>query len=157
MQRRIGNIWSEFKHTDLLLITTNSTIVSGKLVMGAGIAKQASIIYPHLSTWAADEILKTSTPNEYGLIIPQNFRDGRDHRVGLFQTKTQWREDSKLNLIKKSTMMLVGWCKKHPDVRVDMNFPGIGFGRLREEDVLPVISSLPDQVYVWTLPKGPVV
>ena len=37
--------------------------------------------------------------------------------------------------------------------RVDLNFPGIGNGKLLMEDVLPVIDCLGDNVNVW-IKKG---
>jgi hypothetical protein len=50
---------------------------------------------------------------------------------------------------------LCAWCAEHPDASVHLNYPGIGNGRLRREDVLPIIALLPDQVTIWEyLPAG---
>jgi hypothetical protein len=33
--------------------------------------------------------------------------------------------------------------------KIAMNFPGIGWGGLNRLEVLPIISSLPDNVEIW--------
>jgi len=44
---------------------------------------------------------------------------------------------------------LAEWAIAHPDCRIDLNFPGIGNGRLSPDQVLPLIKQLPDNVHVW--------
>jgi len=52
-------------------------------------------------------------------------------------------------LIQRSAEKLTVWASAHPDCRIDLNFPGIGNGRLSPAQVLPVVGQLPDNVHVW--------
>lgn len=70
-QFQTGDIWTVYPTTDLILITTNSTLRrDGKLVMGRGIARQARDRFPrlakvlgqHISTHCGDQ-------GTYGLLI----------------------------------------------------------------------------------------
>ncbi len=36
-----------------------------------------------------------------------------------------------------------------PHITVALNFPGIGYGGLNRNEVLPIISILPDNVEIW--------
>jgi hypothetical protein len=57
-----------------------------------------------------------------------------------------------LELIRRSTAALCAWCANHPNAGVHLNFPDNGNGRLRREDVLPIVTQLPDQVAIWEYP-----
>jgi hypothetical protein len=151
MIREVGNMWTIFQKTDLLLVTTNSTIRSGRLVMGVGAAEQAALIYPTLPEWAATKISRLEDSHRYGLLLPD--ANSPSKKLGLFQVKMNPRDPALLELIKLSTMMLIRECKKNPTRRIDMNFPGIGYGKLSPSEVLSIISSLPDNVHVWEYPN----
>lgn len=151
-----GNMWSVYNESDLFCITCNSELNSkGELIMGKGIAKQAKEMFPldDLSFMLAYEIKHTCGPlGIYGLIIP-HYRVWRTHHIGAFQTKTYWRQPARLDIILRSTAALLEWIESHPEVkRVDLNFPGIGEGKLERSAVLPLIEVLPDTVHIWELP-----
>lgn len=140
-----GNIWEALALSDLLCITTNSTLMSnGELVMGAGIALQAKQRFPELPRQLGEIIRKTRP--FYGLVyLP--IEGGR--YLGAFQTKTHWRSPSTTDLIRRSTKMLAELAEANPYWRIDLNFPGIGRGGLPRSVVLPIIQALPDNVHVW--------
>ena len=52
-------------------------------------------------------------------------------------------------IIEKATELLNLLAENRPEQRWDINFPGIGNGYLKREDVLKIIENLPDNVYVW--------
>ena len=143
-----GNMWSIWSKTDLFLITTNSFVKhTGQLVMGAGIARQARDRFPGLDTTLGQAIRETCGHlGEYGLFISPRWPATR---LGLFQVKRHWSTDAILDLIHQSADQLTQWASTHPDCRIDLNFPGIGNGRLSPDQVLPVIKQLPDNVHVW--------
>jgi len=143
-----GNMWSIWSKTDLFLITTNSFVKhTGQLVMGAGIARQARDRFPSLDTTLGQAIRETCGHlGEYGLFISPRWPATR---LGLFQVKRHWSTDAILDLIHQSADQLTQWASTHPDCRIDLNFPGIGNGRLSPDQVLPVIKQLPDNVHVW--------
>lgn len=64
--------------------------------------------------------------------------------------KDHWQEDAKLSIIEESAICLDNWLfDMTSDIRVDLNFPGIGNGKLKREDVLPLLERLPDNVHIW--------
>ena len=71
-----------------------------------------------------------------------------NQNVGYFMVKDHWAEPAKLSIIEESVESLMGFLSDD-ERRVDLNFPGIGNGKLRREDVLPIIQRLPDKVHVW--------
>lgn len=142
-------MWDVFGNTDLFVITTNPIRrKDGAVVMGRGIALEAKKKFPHL-------------PYDFGTTLEHTDFQGRDpgfgiidfyeHQlVGYFMTKHHWRESSVLSVIENSTDDLIAFLTDGPiDYRVDLNFPGIGNGKLTRQDVLPIIQRLPDNVHIW--------
>jgi hypothetical protein len=142
-----GDLWGELGKAQLLLVTTNSTLsYRGGLVMGAGVARQARDRFPELPGIFADQCWQFGFPR-YG-VLPGAVYGGT--RVGAFQTKLHWRDPSPLDLIAESTAKLAAWIQRFDHgQRVALAFPGIGHGSLRVDQVLPIIESLPDNVYVY--------
>lgn len=150
---------------DLALITANSTTHSAnnELVMGLGIALMVKKMYPQLPAVLGAEIIaraKTAAPflyrdreycehgPPYKLLISPRWPEGK---LGLFQTKTRFYWPANLALIQDATVELMLWCMAHPDKKVHLNFPGIGCGQLPRNEVLPIVSRLPDNVTIWEL------
>jgi hypothetical protein len=74
--------------------------------------------------------------------------DGVDN-VLAFQTKTNWRNPADLNLIAYSAGQLDTLARKWKHATFHLNFPGIGLGGLREDEVEPIIRTLPENVVIW--------
>lgn len=150
-----GNMWDVFGQTDLFLITTNPIMRSdGAIVMGRGIAKQAKDRFPELPYKFAERYHDAVEEQQLADIMMPTFVgfigkfDGQ--LVGWFMTKRHWRDSSQIDVIVNSTRELTRLVKGAlPPMRVDLNFPGIGNGKLKREDVLPIIEQLPDNVHVW--------
>ncbi len=143
-----GDMWQALDEADLFCITTcNSIRNDGRLVMGAGIAKQAVHRFPGIDLEAAN-ILRVVYPSinpVYGLLqIPGK-------KIALFQTKGSWFSDSSLKLILRSTNDLSDWARNNPEKKAHLNYPGIGCGKLSRKTVSEVIEILPDNVTVWRL------
>ena len=162
----VGDMWSAWEESDLFLITTNGSFTaSGKLVMGRGIARQARDRFPGLDAALAKTLRVPS--RRYGLPCGMNPRSDcglcsrgipqgllvsprwPEAKLGLFQVKLRYWEDADLELIRLSTEMLLAWLKEHPDQRVDLNFPGIGCGKLSLDVVRPIIEVPPSSVHIW--------
>jgi hypothetical protein len=88
---------------------------------------------------------------DYGLLISPRWPAAK---LGAFQVKRHYSQAASLELIQRSTAALCTWCADHPDASVCLNFPGVGYGRLRRKDVLPIIVQLPDQVTIWEYPPA---
>lgn len=145
MRVRTGDMWSVFNEADLFLITANATItVEGKLVMGAGMAKEARDRFPGLDAALGKAVIARG--KRYGLLISSDWPRAK---LGAFQTKLHWKDPSQLSLISEGVGMLILWCKAHPNAHVHLNFPGIGHGNLPRTEVLKLLEPLPDTVTIW--------
>jgi len=146
MLRQVGNMWHEYTTAPdmLFLFTANNVVKDGRLVMGAGSAKQARDMFPGLDKEIGQVIIaKPSTyKGNYGVIIGSG-------NVGAFQTKKHYRDKSSEDIIRFSVNVLLAYCEKYSIIH--MPYPGIGYGGMSMEHVENIISVLPDNVHVWTL------
>ena len=150
-----GNMWDVFDNgdTDLFLITTNPTLrKDGAVVMGRGLALQAAKRFPSLPFDFGEKLIHPdfeTGPDNTGII--GNY--GPHHTsVGYFMVKSHWRQPAVLSIIQDSLVDLVhSWQAHDRHTRVDLNFPGIGNGRLKREAVLELLDKyLTSDVYhVW--------
>lgn len=149
-----GNMWDVFGKTDVFLFTSNPIVnADGLAVMGRGMAKELADRHPEVR-------------RDFGrLLYSWNYRGDRHkfcefvgvydgQHVGCFMVKQHWREPADKRMIQQSAASLEDWIQwrkdsDYPNSRFDLNFPGIGNGRLRREDILPIIERLPDTVHVW--------
>lgn len=139
-----GNMWLHSCNT--FLFTANNVVNQGKLVMGAGAAKQAKELYPTAPALLGAKILTRRNPQGfYGLAFCQQ----HNCRLGAFQTKYHWNGDSSLELIEASIRQLEIHAVSMPSQNFFLNFPGIGLGGLKREEVLPLLTTLPDNVTIW--------
>lgn len=144
-----GNIWSVYGRQDCFIFTGNSYLKqNGALVMGAGIAKEVRDKFPGLDMRFGKWIDK-QFGGHLGFFGFTAAKMKGGPKVGVFQTKRHFKDDSDLELIKKSVAALALWIRLHKPKRVDMNFPGIGHGNLNRDDVLEIINELPDVVNIW--------
>lgn len=149
-----GNLWDEIGKADLILVTTNAVVLQHRtpqsnlceLVMGKGVALQAREQFPDLPHLLGRAIARQKKHLQlYGVIIPEPTRSGV--LVGAFQTKINWRKPSTANIIGYSVMCLIAKASRYE--RIAMPFPGINNGQMSPEEVEPLLSDLPDNVYVY--------
>lgn len=136
---RTGNMWDFESEYDCMLVTTNAEInKSGELVMGKGAAKELKGRSPNFPRIIAEEI---DNRRIYGMIMLGKY--------GVFQVKFGFRERARLDLIAYSCGMLVEMASIDFMDTFSLNFPGIGWGGLKYDDVFPFVNTLPDNVEVW--------
>ena len=162
---KTGNVMDQIEIADLVLVTANSEVVKyNHLVMGAGAAKALADRFPKASTKFGNYVYNFWYYKVDYLIITLDIEDLLDYsgpkyvpkkyEVGIFQTKRSWKNPSSIELIKKSTLRLSSLAKSmYKDKTIALNFPGIGCGGLRREEVIPIIETLPDNVEIYELPK----
>lgn len=151
MQLKTGDMFRNLNpQVKALFVTTNSFVKrSGALVMGRGAALTAKRQYPGLDLALGKQVkARSGHLKRYGLVWIQ--RNGTPPIVGAFQVKYAWYDRANLDLIRYSTERLSEFAER-VDGLIYLNFPGIGNGKLAFDDVLPIVSTLPDNVYVWTL------
>lgn len=149
-----GNMWDCFGKVDLFLVTTNPIVnAKGELVMGRGIALEAKKKFPILPKKFADRYKEACHIQGYDdPMYPVNTGQGglfMGQPVGWFMVKHHWAENARLDIIEHSVRELGGLAESSPHRTYAVNFPGIGNGKLKREDVLPLLEVLPDNVHVW--------
>jgi len=146
MIHKTGDMLANLVSGDIYLVTTNSYIrKDGALVMGRGAAKQLATMFPRIPYLLGDRIDHLGEYN-VGVLTQTNepFLS-----LGAFQVKFHFGDAADLELITRSRDELHKLACE--DGRVfHVNFPGIGNGRLKYDDVLPIMEDLPDNVCVWT-------
>jgi len=151
------DLWADPKA--MVIVTTNGALrKNGSLVMGRGAALQAAQKFPGLDYTCGRAIKRSHATRDsqgnyiYGFIPVLGLTDTfipEIHGIhGIFQVKAHWSEQASLALIRASTLMLAGYAVGNPNVTFRMNFPGIGNGQLKQMQVEPIISMLPDNVVV---------
>lgn len=144
-----GNLW-DTPNLDVICVPTNAIVKRPdyRLVMSAGFAKQVLEKYPGVDYYLGSKIYRLRR-KVYGLVITDSFFPST---ICAFQTKINWENDSRLDVIGYSVIELLRFINKKPKPkRVDMAFPGIGLGNLDPDVVIEVIKHLPDIVHVWRL------
>jgi hypothetical protein len=132
-----ANMWDQ--GADVYVVTTNSYInARGELAMGRGAALEAKKRFPGVARIAGTHI---SHMSQYGFLMLYA------QSLGLFQVKRHFKEKAELDLIIHSTNMMKIYAERFSG-KIVMNFPGIGYGGLNREDVLPLLTCLPDNVVI---------
>lgn len=132
---------------DLYLFTGNRYITAkGKLVMGRGAALQCRDTYLGVDKDLADKISKGELSPNYFVKFTQL---DKDQYLGVFQVKNNFADKAELEIIKRSTKILTQYAIKKPHLNFHMNFPGIGYGGLPYESILPIMQELPDNVILY--------
>lgn len=150
MKEIIGNVWELVGPDDILVITTNGFVrKDGSAVMGRGIAYQATQHDTDVAKRLGYMITKYGNHVHYIRDEPIWFS---------FPVKHHWKEQADIELIERSAKELVERLDysfmKIPDNggKVYLPRPGCGNGRLKWEDVKPVIEPyLDDRFVVITL------
>ena len=142
-----GNMWNVFHDTDIFMITTNPIRkIDGAVVMGRGIALEAKTRFPQLPYDFGNALSKLHPEIDQQFVGEIGIYDGTP--IWFFMVKDHWREEAKLDIISSSVFYLHhGFDFKNK--RIDLNFPGIGNGRLPRESVLHLLEDLPDNIHIW--------
>lgn len=130
---RYGNLYDS--DIDYKCFTSNATLnKEGELVMGAGSALTIKGMYPELPKVFGSMLKNRKT---YGAMIDYS------SKIIAFQTKVDWKEDSKTNIIKNSVYRLHEMMNSMDDCLIGLPIPGIGYGRMSRLYSLSLISKLP--------------
>ena len=102
--------------------------------MGAGIAREVRDRFKGIDKAIGTYInsLGIETEKGYGLLLSPN-----GGKVGAFQTKIHYKDESPLWLIRKSTDMLREYAESNPHIIISIPYPGIGHGNRSIEEIKP--------------------
>lgn len=127
--------------TEGLCVTTNGMIKkNGHAVMGRGIALQANNLY-HVSGKLATHLAAHGN-------VAANLGVYDGIHVLSFPTKNDWRDDSDINLIKRSAEQLMKIADDLNLTTIYLPKPGCANGHLDWNDVKPVISEILDDRFI---------
>ncbi len=144
-------LWQDPGNPGMLVVTTNNFVTrSGNLVMGTGAAKEAADRIPGIEKECGNAVLENGSRYGFLEVRPPRPEEGERGKrgFGIFQTKNDPQKPSDLSLIKNSVEKLNEYARSHPDVQIRMNYPGIGYGRLKRKDVEPLLMVLPENVTI---------
>lgn len=141
------NYNANWEFPDIYLFSGNNYITkNGKLVMGRGAALACRDLFEDCDKQFALKILASKhTPNYYVEFIELAARK----LLGVFQVKHNFADKADINLIKKSTERLNYIATQKPNITFHMNFPGIGYGGLSFNRVLPIVDNLPNNIILY--------
>lgn len=152
MREAFGDLWT--MRADAVCITTNGYVTTaGRGVMGRGVAAQAKRRFPGIDKALGEALTK----NGNHVQIIAWWGDG----VALvaFPVKHVWRDAADLGLIRRSCAELVVLADNPRGKagrtweRILLPRPGCGNGRLRWEDVSPIVEPLlDDRVVIVAMP-----
>jgi hypothetical protein len=143
-------------------ITTNGMLNNKKhLVMGKGVALAASKKFPKLGANAgnclinrfSDRNFELSKAYYYGWLVAQVVEDPSHYKLGLFQTKLDWKQPSTLEVIENSCNKLDGYITTRFNLEykegkfIALPVPGVGCGGLGKTQVLDFMDKFP-----WSYP-----
>lgn len=135
MEVKYKHLWTLHRN-DWVAITTNGDVNRfGRAVMGRGVAFQARNVFPDIDRTLAVYL------NKYGnrVFVME------DMRIITFPVKHHWQENASLKLIGESCLQLNAVLDKLKLSRLYLPKPGCGNGRLKWEDVEPVLDELLDE------------
>lgn len=144
MREEQGNLWQIGAEADAIVITTNGAVRGdGGAVMGRGCAYEATLLHPWLQLTLGDKL------REFGNhLFVFNFSpetgEALHPSLVTFPVKHHWSQAADPALIRSSAHELavhVFWEKWE---RVVLPQPGCGNGRLRWEDVKPILEEVLD-------------
>ena len=129
-----------------LCVTTNGMVkANGQAVMGAGMAKAFTIIYPQLLVILGQRL--ACGGNQVHYLLTQN-----NVHILSFPTKHHWRDASDLSLIENSARTLAELAILKPYCTFILTRPGCGLGCLSWSAVRNSIATiLPDNCWVIDL------
>lgn len=148
---KLLNYSRRWEYPDVYLFTGNPIIKNnGAIVMGRGAAKQIRDTYPDIDIQFGDAL--RAKPDAHIVWIKVKFHSKASNpmqRLGWFKVKDHWKDPARLSLIQESSNQLREIAERNPDITFHMNFPGVGNGGLQDHLVLPLLETLPDNVWIY--------
>lgn len=143
MHEAFGDIWAYAVEHDAqaLCVLTNMTVRNGRLVMGAGQAREAKLRFPELPThWGGIYEYRRQADDSDVLAMHWHLRAQQPYILVSFPTKRLPSDMADLELIRQSAQELVKLADELEWTRIVLPRPGCGLGGLKWEQVEPVLA-----------------
>lgn len=142
------------KSANAICFTSNGIVKrDGRLVMGAGVAKQFRDAFVDLDQEAGTAVKANGNICQ---IIKSIFYLGNSLNIIAFPTKWHWKEKSDIKLIESSLSQLIDMANRFGWKSVYLPCPGVNNGKLNFKiDIEPILrKKLDDRFIITFLPKG---
>lgn len=165
-----GNMFDPDGRRNLIILaTTNGTLfysppgtMKPTLIMGGGAAKDLAVRQPHLPRLFGEKILMGKCPTgsewnprlqayKYGIVLDN---EPNEHpKYGGFQTKWAVGRNTTPEILTDTLIRFQRVLRYYPGYTWKINFPGIGLGGMRFQDVEPILKAVEmgDQVEFYYL------
>lgn len=141
----LWQLWLQAGSKGVVCITTNGIVkADGKLVMGKGVALEATVFILDIARLLGSHVRAKGN-------VPLFHRELNSPGWMSFPTKNHWKDPSSIELIRESTVCLLGAAHLCPGLSFFLPRPGCGNGqRDWEGEIKPLLESvkLPDNVVV---------
>jgi hypothetical protein len=143
-------LWKNPGNPGMIVVTSHASVKKdGRLFLVDGLELEAAKRIPNIDLQCGNLVLAHAVDNVYGFIpIRPSHPEKRIVGFGIFQAKKQWNEPANPELIKYSMECLRQYAAENSNLKIRMNFPGIGQGGLTVEEVAPLLLPLPPTVTV---------
>jgi hypothetical protein len=158
MREAFGDLWDLVQPTEAIVITTNGTVTKeGRGVMGRGVAFQAKTKIKGIERLLGDYITRDGNHAWY-LARGSEMFDGPQYGIIFMPVKHNWWEKADPELIVRSAQEMVvladreqhlhGFASHTEWANIYMGRPGCGNGKLRWEDVKPLLDPILDDRFI---------
>jgi hypothetical protein len=144
------DLWKNPGNPGMIVITSHAFVQEdGRLFLGYPPAVEATKRIPDIEFECGNQVQSQAVNGVYGFLpVRPSLPEKRIVGFGLFQTQGRWDELPDTELIKYSMECLRQYSQEHSNLKIRMNFPGIGDGGLPIEEVVPLLLPLPPTVTV---------
>jgi hypothetical protein len=144
------DLWKNPGNPGMIVISSHAFVQEdGRLFLDYSPAVEAKKRIPDIEFQCGAEVLARADNGVYGFLpVRPPLPEKRIVGFGLFQTTVNWNEIPDPDLIKFSMERLRKYSQEHANLKIRMNFPGVGEGGLAVEEVAPLLLPLPETVTV---------
>ena len=130
-------LWKHPGNPGMIVVSCHASVEpDGRLYMGYGEAQEAIKRIPEIEIECAEAVQSSAIDGVYGFLPVRPFRpEDKVIGFGLFQTRVRLDEAPDPDLIRYSMECLRNFTESHSDLKIRMDFPGIGNGGLEVEKV----------------------
>lgn len=143
-------LWKHPGHPGMIVVTAHASIGrGGRLIMSTGEAQEAARRITGIEEQCAELISRNARAGVYGFIPVRPSRPEENALgFGIFQTRKDLHEPADPELIRLSLECMNQFVSQHPQIKIRMNYPGIGEEGLDPQVVAPMLDSVPSSVTI---------
>jgi hypothetical protein len=142
------DLWKNPGNPGMIVVTSHAFVQEdGRLFMGYPPAAEMTKRIPDIEFQCGRQVQARAVDGVYGFLpVRPSLPEQRIVGFGLFQTQVRWDEHQDPELIKYSMECLRQYSEDNSNLKIRMNFPGVGDGGLPVDEVVPLLLPLPPTV-----------